>query len=510
MLDSTIAFATPVPKPATTGQMLRSYQHYIEGAHVPPASGAYLPTEDPFTGQAWAQIARGGAQDAAAAVQAADRAFHGPWSRLTATERGHRLWKLGELIQANAARLAETEQRDNGKLAVEVVAQVKYMGDYFKYYAGLADKVQSHVIPTDKKGVFTYTRYEPKGVVVIITPWNSPLTLTSWKLAPALAAGCTAVIKPSEFTSASMLELAELLPGAGIPEGVVNVVTGLGPEVGEALVTHPRTAHVGFTGGEAAGRRIYELAARHLKTVTLELGGKSPNIVFDDADLPQAVKGVVSGIFAASGQSCQAGSRLLVQQGIHDRFVEMLVEFVRSARLGDPARPDTQIGPISTRPQFEKILGYIELGRREGARCVLGGNSRPDLGAGLFIEPTIFTGVRNDMRIAQEEIFGPVLCVIPFADEEDAIRIGNDVAYGLAAAVWTKSLHRAMLVTERLRAGTVWVNNYRATSFTSPFGGYKRSGIGRESGSEAIKEYLQTKTVWVSTDLDVPNPFIRR
>jgi aldehyde dehydrogenase (NAD+) len=490
--------------------MLRSYQHYIGGMRVPPASGAYLPSEDPFTGSTWAQIARGGAQDAAAAVEAADRAFHGPWSRLTATERGHRLWKLGELIQANAARLAETERRDNGKLAAEVIAQVGYMGDYFKYYAGLADKVESQVIPTDKKGVFTYTRYEPKGVVIIITPWNSPLTLTSWKLAPALAAGCTAVVKPSEFTSASMLELAELLPEAGIPDGVVNVVTGLGPEVGEALVTHPRTAHIGFTGGEAAGRKIYELAASGLKTVTLELGGKSPNIVFDDADLPQAVKGVVSGIFAASGQSCQAGSRLLVQQGIHDRFVEMLVEFVRSAKLGDPAQADTQIGPIATRPQFEKILGYIERGRQEGARCVLGGNSRPDLGAGLFIEPTIFTGVRNDMRIAQEEIFGPVLCVIPFADEEDAIRIGNDVAYGLAAAVWTKSLHRAMLVTERLKAGTVWVNNYRATSFTSPFGGYKRSGIGRESGSEAIKEYLQTKTVWVSTDLDVPNPFIRR
>jgi aldehyde dehydrogenase (NAD+) len=494
--------------PASGG--LRSYQHYIGGAHVPPASGAYLPTEDPFTGEVWAQIARGGEQDAAAAVEAADRAFHGPWSRLTATERGHRLWQLGELIQANAARLAQTEQRDNGKLATEVTAQVKYMGDYFKYYAGLADKVHSQVIPTDKKGVFAYTRYEPKGVVVIITPWNSPLTLTSWKLAPALAAGCTAVVKPSEFTSASMLELAELLPQAGIPDGVVNVVTGLGPEVGESLVTHPKTAHIGFTGGEAAGRKIYELAARNLKTVTLELGGKSPNIVFDDADLPQAVKGVVSGIFAASGQSCQAGSRLLVQQSIHDRFVEMLVEFVRSAKLGDPSLPDTQIGPISTRPQFEKILGYIRIARDEGARCVLGGRSRPDLGAGMFIEPTIFTGVRNDMRIAQEEVFGPVLCVIPFADEADAIRIGNDVAYGLAAAVWTRSLHRAMQVTEKLKAGTVWVNNYRATSFTSPFGGYKRSGIGRESGSEAIKEYLHTKAVWVSTDLDVPNPFIRR
>ena len=384
------------------------------------------------------------------------------------------------------------------------------MGDYFKYYAGLADKVQSSVIPTDKKGVFAYTRYEPKGVIAIITPWNSPLTLTSWKLAPVLAAGCTAVIKPSEFTSASMIEMATLFSEAGFPKGVVNVVTGLGPEVGEALVTHPKVAHIGFTGGSAAGRKIYELAARDFKTVTLELGGKSPNIVFDDADLDQAVKGTVSGIFAASGQSCQAGSRLLLQQSIHDVFVEKLIAFVRDAKIGDPSLPDTQIGPISTRPQFEKILDYIEIAKAEGAKCVLGGRSRPELGAGLFIEPTIFTGVRNEMRIAQEEVFGPVLSVIPFTDEADAIRIGNDVTYGLAAAVWTKSLHRAMLLTEKLKAGTVWVNNYRATSFTSPFGGYKDSGIGRESGTETIKEYLHTKCVWVSTDLDVPNPFVRR
>ena len=275
-------------------------------------------------------------------------------------------------------------------------------------------------------------------------------------------------------------------------------------------VTHPLVAHIGFTGGTAAGRKIYELAARGLKTVTLELGGKSPNIVFDDADLDQAVKGVVSGIFAASGQSCQAGSRLLVQSTIHDRFVEKLVAFVREARLGDPSLPETQIGPIATRPQFEKILSYIQIAKDEGAECVLGGRSRPDLGAGQFIEPTIFTRVRNDMRIAQEEVFGPVLCVIPFDDEQDAVRIGNDIPFGLAAAVWTGDLRRAMLLTEKLKAGTVWVNNYRATSFTSPFGGYKESGIGRESGLEAIKEYLHTKCVWVSSDLDVPNPFVRR
>jgi acyl-CoA reductase-like NAD-dependent aldehyde dehydrogenase len=487
------------------------YDHYIDGASVPPASGEYLPTENPYSGAAWAEIARGNAADARAAAEAAQRAFTaGPWPKLTASERGRLLWRLGELVIANAPRLAEIEQRDNGKLAGEVVAQVRYMGDYFRYYAGLADKIESAVLPTDKKGVFAFTRYEAKGVVAIITPWNSPLTLTSWKLAPALAAGCTAVIKPSEFTSASMLELAQLVSEAGFPPGVVNVVTGTGPEVGEPLVTHPAVAHIGFTGGSFAGRKIYELAARNFKTVTLELGGKSPNIVFDDADLDQAVKGVVSGIFAASGQSCQAGSRLLVQRSIHDEFVARLVDFMRDVRLGDPTMPDTQIGPIATRPQFEKILSYIAIARDEGATCVLGGKSRPDLGAGQFIEPTIFTNVRNDMRIAQEEVFGPVLAVIPFEDDAEALAIGNDVAYGLAAAVWTRDLKRAMTMAEKLQAGTVWVNNYRATSFTSPFGGYKESGIGRESGSEAIKEYLHTKCVWISPDPDVPNPFVKR
>ena len=489
---------------------MRSYGHYIDGAEASPSGGAYFPTENPYTGEAWAQIARGDRADVEAAVAAARRAGEGEWSRLTASDRGRLLRRFADLVTADAERLAAIEMADNGKLAAEVTGQVRYLGDYFHYYAGLADKVESHVIPSDKPGVFAYTRYEPKGVVAIITPWNSPLTLTSWKLAPALAAGCTAVIKPSEFTSASMLEMAVLFAQAGFPPGVVNVVTGFGQEVGEPLVTHPDVAHVGFTGGDAAGRRIYELAARHLKTVTLELGGKSPNIVFDDADLDQAVKGVVSGIFAAAGQSCQAGSRLLVQQTIHDEFVARLIDFVKTATLGDPADPATQIGPIATRPQFDKIMGYIALAKSEGATCILGGRARPDIGAGQFVEPTIFTGVDNAMRIAQEEVFGPVLSVIPFRDEADAIRIGNDVIFGLAGAVWTRSLHRAMLLTEKLKCGTVWVNNYRATSVTAPFGGFKQSGIGRESGADAIKEYLETKTVWISTDLGVPSPFIRR
>ena len=489
---------------------LRRYGLWIDGAEVAPAGGDYFPTEDPYSGEVWAMIGRGAAADVDLAVAAAKRAFEGEWSAFTPSARGKALRKLADLIIDNASRLAEIERRDNGKLAAEVVAQVRYMGDYFHYYAGLADKVESHVIPTDKPGVFAYTKYEAKGVVAIITPWNSPLTLTSWKLAPALAAGCTAVIKPSEFTSASMLEFATLFEQAGIPRGVVNVVTGFGGEVGEPLVLHPDVPHIGFTGGDAAGRKIYEMAARNLKTVTLELGGKSPNIVFDDADLDQAVKGVVSGIFAATGQTCQAGSRLLVQDTIHDTFVERLIEFVKTAKMGDPADLSTQIGPVATRPQFDKILAYIDIARAEGATCVLGGKARPDLGAGQFIEPTIFTGVENSMRIAQEEVFGPVLSVIKFRDEDEAIRIANDIDFGLAGAVWTQSLKRAMKMADKLKAGTLWVNNYRATSFTSPFGGFKKSGIGRESGVEAIREYLETKCVWISSDLDVPNPFIRR
>jgi (Z)-2-((N-methylformamido)methylene)-5-hydroxybutyrolactone dehydrogenase len=490
---------------------MKTYGHYIDGREVAPSSGSYLPSQDPFTGETWAQVARGDLRDVELAVEAAHRAFQQPsWCDLSATQRGKLLRRLADVIREHAPRLAEIEQRDNGKLLTEVKAQALYMSDYFHYYAGLADKIQGDVIPTDKTGVFAYTRFEAKGVVAIITPWNSPLTLTSWKLAPALAAGCTVVIKPSEFTSCAVVELARLAEAADFPPGVVNVVTGFGDEAGGPLVAHPKVAHVGFTGGEAAGIRVYEAAARGLKTVTLELGGKSPNIIFADADLEQALKGVVSGIFAASGQSCQAGSRLLIQKSVHDRFIERLVEFVRDVKLGNPRDPATQMGPIATRPQFEKILSYIEIAKQEGACCVIGGRGRSDIGAGQFVEPTIFTNVRSQMRIAQEEVFGPVLSVLPFEGEAEALQIANDVAYGLAAGVWTRDLRRAMAMTEKLKAGTVWVNNYRATSFTSPFGGMKRSGIGRESGTDAIREYVDTKCVWLSTDLDVANPFIRR
>jgi aldehyde dehydrogenase (NAD+) len=327
-----------------------------------------------------------------------------------------------------------------------------------------------------------------------------------------LAAGNTVVLKPSEFTSASSLEFARLVEEAGFPPGVFNVATGLGAEVGEALITHPDVAKVAFTGGSATGSHVYQTAAKDLKRVTLELGGKSPNIIFEDAVIDDAVKGAVSGIFAATGQTCVAGSRLLLHEKIYEPFLDKLLALASTARMGDPSKRETQVGPVTTRPQYEKVLRYIDIAKDGGATCVLGGHAaqRPECGEGWFVEPTIFKDVTNQMRIAQEEVFGPVLSVIRFKDDEEAVAVANDVIYGLAAGVWTQNIRRAIKVSERLQAGTVWVNTYRAVSFMSPFGGYKRSGLGRENGQDAIKEYLQVKSVWISTATDVPNPFVMR
>ncbi|MBV8589428.1 MAG: aldehyde dehydrogenase family protein, partial [Acetobacteraceae bacterium] len=340
-------------------------------------------------------------------------------------------------------------------------------------------------------------------------PWNSPLLLTVWKLAPALAAGNTVVVKPSEFASASMLGLAELFEQAGFPNGVLNVVTGFGHDAGASLVEHPLVARIAFTGGNVGGRKISEAAARNFKRVSLELGGKSPNIVFEDADLDAAVKGAISGVFAASGQTCMAGSRLLAHASIHDELVERLVARVSQARLGDPNDPDTEVGPVATEPQLARVLEYIEVAKNEGARCVLGGK-RPDLaecGSGWFVEPTIFTSVNNDMRIAREEVFGPVLSVIKFETDDEAVAIANDTEFGLAAGIWTQSLERAISLPRRLQAGTVWVNAYRVVSYLAPFGGMKESGIGRENGAEAIYEYLEAKSVFINPKPAIANPF---
>ncbi len=492
---------------------MKSYKMLIGGEWVEASGGETFETENPFTGSAWATIPRAGAADVDRAAAAASKAFDSPaWSGLSASGRGALLRRFADLLAANADRLAEIETQDNGKLIAEMRGQLRYMPQWYYYFGGLADKVEGRVIPIDKPGVFNFTREEPLGVVAAITPWNSPLMLATWKLAPALAAGNTLIWKPSEFSSASALEFGKLFEEAGFPPGVVNIVTGFGSEIGSHIVSHPLVNKVAFTGGDRTGQGVYELAARSIKPVTLELGGKSANIVFEDAVLDDAVKGVVSGIFAASGQTCIAGSRALVHRSIYPAFVEALVAFAKTARIGDPAREDTQVGPITTRPQLAKVMEYIDIAKSEGATLALGGKraSDPACGNGWFVEPTIFTEVSPGMRIAQEEVFGPVLAVIPFDSDEQAIEIANGTIYGLAAGVWTQSISRALTMSQRLRAGTVWVNTYRAVSYMSPFGGFKRSGIGRESGLSAIREYLQEKSVWIDISGNVPNPFVQR
>lgn len=492
---------------------MQKYQLHIDGQCVDPASNDWFESDDPFTGRPWALIPRGDSDDVDRAVRAAHKAFSsGPWPKMTATERGRLLYRLGDLVARDARRLAEIEVRDNGKLFAEMSGQLGYIPQWYYYFGGLADKVEGAVIPLDKRGFFNFTRPEPLGVVGMITPWNSPLLLATWKLAPALAAGCTAIIKPSEFTSASTLEFVRLFEEAGFPPGVVNVVTGFGPDVGESLVRHPLVRKIAFTGSDRTGRAINELAAREFKHVSLELGGKSPNIVFDDANLEDAVNGVVAGIFAATGQTCVAGSRLLLQDSIHDVFIEKLLALARTARMGNPMSLDTQVGPVTTRAQYRKVLDYIEIAKAEGARLLLGGGpaSRPECGDGWFVEPTIFADVDNRMRIAQEEVFGPVLSVIRFRDEAEAVILANDSRYGLGAGVWTRDIGRAHRMSEGIQSGTVWVNCYRAVSFMSPFGGYKDSGIGRENGIDAIREYLQMKSVWINTGAPTASPFVLR
>ncbi|MEP7352181.1 MAG: aldehyde dehydrogenase [Acidobacteriota bacterium] len=493
---------------------MEKYKLLIDGQWLEPQSGEWFETQNPFTGAPWAMIPKCGKPEVDAAVAAAKAAFHpkSPWRTMNASARGALLHKLGDLIAQNADHLAAIETRDNGKLYAEMRGQLGYIPQWYYYFGGLADKIEGRVIPIDKPGIFNFTREEPLGVIAAITPWNSPLMLATWKLAPALAAGNTVVWKPSEYSSASALEMGKLFAEAGFPPGVVNIITGFGADIGEPLVTHPDVSKVAFTGGDKTGEAVYGMASKGIKKVTLELGGKSANIVFDDASIDDAVKGVISGIFAATGQTCIAGSRALIHRPIHDEFVEKLLALASTARMGDPSLPTTQVGPITTPPQYRKVLEYIEIAKQEGAICRLGGGpaTRPECGSGWFVEPTIFTGVKPDMRIATEEVFGPVLSVIPFDDEDEAVEIANNTIYGLAAGVWTQSIRRALTLSTRLEAGTVWVNTYRAVSYMSPFGGYKRSGIGRESGIGAINEYLQTKSIWIDIEGNAPNPFVMR
>lgn len=475
------------------------YYQYIDGQFLPSRANEWHPSVYPATGEPWAEFPLGKLADAEAAVEAAARAFKSPsWSNMTQTERGILLRRLAELTAANTERLAELETKDNGKRYVETTAAINLVPGWLTYAAGLADKIEGTVIPVDKPDVFSHTRWEPLGVVAAIIPWNSPLWLLAWKLGPALAAGNTIVIKPSEFASVSVLEFMKLVDKAGFPPGVINVVTGVGPEVGQALVHHPDVALVSFTGSDAIGRQVAKSAGQLLKRVTLELGGKSAQLVFDDARLDAAVSGVLQGIFSANGQSCVAGSRLLLQAGIYDRFMERLIKTASGKRMGNPFDPEVEVAPLANKAQYEKTLSYIQVARDEGATCVLGGEPSPSLG-GYFVEPTIFSNVTPSMRIAREEVFGPVLAVIRFETEEEAVEIANSTEYGLAAGVWTEDLRRALRLSAKLQSGTVWVNTYRGFSPAVPAGGYKTSGIGRENGAEAIKEFMQVKSVWMST-----------
>lgn len=493
---------------------MQTYQHFINGAYVDPVQGEWFDSVDPYRGEAWARIPRGTAADVDRAVGAATAAMtDGPYAGMTPSQRGKLMRRLGDLVAKHADRLARIEVRDNGKLLSEMAGQMAYHPEWWYYFAGLADKVEGATIPIDKPDHFAFTTHEPVGVVGAITAWNSPLLFIAWKCAPAIAAGCAVVVKPSEFTSASTLEYAALVKEAGFPDGVFNVVAGLGAEAGAALVDHPEVAKITFTGSDRTGAMIYSQAAKHIKRVSLELGGKSPNIIFDDADLDAACAGAVSGIFAATGQTCIAGSRLLVQNSVKDEVSQRLVDMAKTAKIGDPMKPETNIGPVTTAPQYAKIREYIDIAQSEGAQLLYGGGTPEgaEITGGQFVEPTIFSNVLNNMRIAQEEVFGPVLSIIGFDGEDEAVEIGNDIAFGLAAGVWTQNIGRAVRMSKALKAGTVWINTYRAVSYMMPFGGVKRSGIGRESGVEAIREYLSTKSVWINTSDAAPgNPFVMR
>jgi len=478
---------------------VRTYQNFIDGQWVPSASGETFPVYDPSTEEVIAQVASSNSADIEKAVKAARAAFDsGPWPTTTAQDRGRMLFKLADKIRQNTAQLAELECRNTGKPIVEAEFDIADVATCFEYYGGLANKVTGNVNPVPANAL-SFTLREPIGVAGQIIPWNYPLLMAAWKLAPAIAAGCTCILKPAEQTPLTALEFTSSLEQAGLPPGVVNIVNGFGETAGAAIVAHPNVDKIAFTGSAAVGKIIVKSAADTLKRVTLELGGKSPNIFFPDADWEAAVDGALFGVFINQGEVCSAGSRILVQKKIYPKFVEAMTEKAKRIKLGAPLERDTKMGPLVSKEQYDRVSSYLDVGKNE-AKVAIGGGRPKQFGKGYYVEPTIFYDVANSARIAREEIFGPVASVIPFDGESEAIRIANDTPYGLAAAVWTRDIYKAFRVVKSLRAGIIWVNHMQPTYVEAPWGGYKQSGFGRELGPWGLEEYLETKQVFVNLD----------
>ncbi|MCA3560305.1 MAG: aldehyde dehydrogenase [Aestuariivirga sp.] len=488
---------------------MRRFQHLIGGQFEDGAES--FASINPATGAAWALMPRAGAADVDRAVTAAHRALNDQaWRGLTATQRGKLLYRLADLVAENAQALAELETADTGKIIRETSAQIAYVAEYYRYFAGLADKLQGAHLPIDKPGMDVWLRREPIGVVAAVVPWNSQLFLSAVKLGPALAAGCTVVLKASEDGPAPLLEFARLVQQAGFPPGVVNVITGFGPDCGQVLTSHPLVARIAFTGGPGTARHVMRNAAENLAHVTLELGGKSPVVVFEDADLGSTANAVVAGIFAATGQSCVAGSRLIVQHAIKDALLAALKAKAEAIVIGAPQERATEMGPLATQRQRNHIEKVVTESLSAGARLVTGG-SAPQGMQGFYYRPTILDCSGTEAQAISTELFGPVLAVLGFETEDDAVRLANATPYGLAAGVFTRNLARAHRLTRDIRAGVVWINTYRAVSPMAPFGGFGLSGSGREGGLESVLDYTRAKTVWLRTSDDpIPDPFVMR